>query len=54
MEATKAELGPAQVRCYTFLTSLLQCLGQNFYMNYIQIVVFLYIIAIEGHYFLYQ
>ena len=28
----------------TFLASLLQCIGQNFYMNYIQIVVFLYII----------
>ena len=38
--------------CHTYVTSkilyllasLLQCIGQNFCMNYIQIVVFLYII----------
>ena len=31
----------SQVRCYCFLASLLQCIGQNFCMDYI---VFLYII----------
>ena len=37
----------SQVRCFatcTFLASLLQCIGQNFCMNNIEIVVFLYII----------
>ena len=37
----------SQVRSCTFLASLLHCIGQNFCMNYIQIVVFLYI----GHFF---
>ena len=37
----------SQVRCYCNLylfSLLLQCIGQNFCMNYNQIVVFLYII----------
>ena len=36
-----------------FLAPLLQCIGQNFCMNYILIVVFL-LYSIEGHFFLCQ
>ena len=37
----------------TFLASLLQCIGQNICLNYIQIVVFIYIILGSLFYFIF-